>query len=143
MTTHERRGGAVVVGHVIEFRGVRDPAVHTRVSVHLSNGDPVEVLLPHVVHHSSTGFEWGYHGSGPADLALSILAYTLGETTTVSTWIRAGAPVREAPFESWQLHQAFKREVVAGLEHDRWTLPILEVVAWLVLHGVAVRIDAL
>jgi hypothetical protein len=30
--------------------------------------------LPHIVYHSPTGFECGYPGSGPADLALSILA---------------------------------------------------------------------
>lgn len=29
--------------------------------------------LKHVVYHSPTGFETGYAGSGPADLALSIL----------------------------------------------------------------------
>ncbi|MBT9252140.1 MAG: hypothetical protein KM296_00220 [Brockia lithotrophica] len=33
------------------------------------NGMP----LHHVERHSPTGFEWGYGGSGPADLALSIL----------------------------------------------------------------------
>ena len=27
----------------------------------------------HVVRHSPTGIEWGYHGSGPADLARSVL----------------------------------------------------------------------
>jgi hypothetical protein len=34
--------------------------------------------LPHIIHHSPTGFECGYPGSGPADLALSILADLLG-----------------------------------------------------------------
>jgi hypothetical protein len=35
--------------------------------------------LRHIQYHS-TGFEWGYEGSGPADLALSILADYLSET---------------------------------------------------------------
>jgi|WetSurMetagenome_2_1015567.scaffolds.fasta_scaffold199575_2 hypothetical protein len=30
--------------------------------------------LPHVKKHSPDGFQWGYGGSGPADLALSILS---------------------------------------------------------------------
>ena len=30
--------------------------------------------LNHVVRHSPDGFEWGYMGSGPSDLALSILS---------------------------------------------------------------------
>lgn len=33
--------------------------------------------LPHIVEHSPTGFSWGFGGSGPADLALSILADVL------------------------------------------------------------------
>jgi hypothetical protein len=30
--------------------------------------------LTHIVRHSPDGFSWGYGGSGPADLALAILA---------------------------------------------------------------------
>jgi hypothetical protein len=33
----------------------------------------------HFVRHSPTGFQWGYGGSGPADLARSILLDALGE----------------------------------------------------------------
>src|SRR5690606_35743395 len=36
----------------------------------LVNGAP----LRHIVRHSPTGMEWGYGGSGPSDLARSILA---------------------------------------------------------------------
>jgi hypothetical protein len=40
--------------------------------------------LPHLpeatsARHSPTGFSWGYGGSGPADLARSILIHALGE----------------------------------------------------------------
>ena len=38
--------------------------------------------LPHLVYHSPSGLSWGYHGSGPADTALSILADALGERPT-------------------------------------------------------------
>ena len=31
------------------------------------------IPLKHIVRHSPDGFQWGYGGSGPADLALSIL----------------------------------------------------------------------
>lgn len=34
--------------------------------------------LQHVVKHSPDGLQWGYGGSGPADLALSILADFFG-----------------------------------------------------------------
>lgn len=35
--------------------------------------------LPHLVRHSPDGFEWGYGGSGPADLARSIVGDLTGE----------------------------------------------------------------
>ncbi len=34
--------------------------------------------LRHIMYHSPTGFEYGYGGSGPADLARSILADACG-----------------------------------------------------------------
>jgi hypothetical protein len=34
--------------------------------------------LPHIKRHSPTGLEWGYAGSGPADLARSLLIDALG-----------------------------------------------------------------
>lgn len=43
--------------------------------------DGVAYPLPHLVHHSPTGFEWGYGGSGPADLARSIVGDLLGTDT--------------------------------------------------------------
>ena len=58
-------------------------------------------LLKHVVFHSPTGFSWGYGGSGPADLALSILADHLGENPTEND-LYHGRP------RCWQLHQPFK-----------------------------------
>lgn len=38
-----------------------------------------EKPLQHRIRHSPTGLEWGYSGSGPADLALSILWDHLGK----------------------------------------------------------------
>ena len=56
-------------------------------------------------NHSPTGFEWGYCGSGPAQLALALLADHL------QNHLRALA-----------LYQDFKWKVVAGLPRDEWTL---------------------
>ncbi len=67
-------------------------------------------LLTHVsfngLHHSPNGFSWGYAGSGPADLALSILAHTMKDT-----W-----PDRR---KAWPLHQQFKLDVIAALPIDQ------------------------
>jgi hypothetical protein len=55
--------------------------------------------------HSPTGFEWGYGGSGPAQLALAICMHHLQD--------------RERALE---VYQAFKFAVVAKLDAQEWTL---------------------
>jgi hypothetical protein len=36
-------------------------------------GETIQTNVPHnIVYHSPTGFEWGYGGSGPAELALNL-----------------------------------------------------------------------
>ena len=69
------------------------------------------VPLRHIVRHSPTGMEWGYSGSGPADLALSLLTDACG-----------GRIANE-----W--HQAFKWDVIAGLG-ESWTLKRSEIQEW-------------
>jgi hypothetical protein len=56
-------------------------------------------------NHSPTGFEWGYSGSGPAQLALAILADHIGDD--------------EAALEAYQF---FKFNVLASLPESGWTL---------------------
>ena len=55
--------------------------------------------------HSPTGFEWGYGGSGPAQLALAILADHLNDDE-----------------QAVMLHQPFKWAVIAKLPRGGWTL---------------------
>ena len=55
--------------------------------------------------HSPTGFEWGYGGSGPAQLALAILA----------TWSHNdGFALKH--------YQDFKFRVIGRLPHEAWEL---------------------
>jgi hypothetical protein len=61
-------------------------------------------------NHSPTGFEWGYGGSGPAQLALALLADHLGDDE-----------------ESMSLYQSFKFAVVAKLPKRGWTLTAAEI----------------
>ncbi len=68
------------------------------------NGQPLDPRFD-LWNHSPTGFEWGYGGSGPAQLALALLADALGEDDLACRW-----------------HQDFKRAAVARLAHDGWTL---------------------
>ncbi len=52
-------------------------ALENKIWVQRGPGRPMEELLPHrslTVHSASpTGFEWGYRGSGPYQLALALL----------------------------------------------------------------------
>lgn len=74
---------------------VNDRPLHPRLEVH---------------NHSPTGFEWGYGGSGPAQLALALLADHFGD-----------------PHRALALYQEFKRMVVANLAYERWTLTAADI----------------
>src|SRR5258708_6991689 len=65
-------------------------------------------------NHSPTGFEWGYGGSGPAQLALALLADHLTDDEEAVT-----------------LHQDFKRLVVARLPYRGWELTSQVMDSWL------------
>ena len=67
------------------------------------NGVPLNPRLD-LYNHSPTGFEWGYGGSGPAQLALAILSDCIGDEAAL------------------QHYQEFKSTVVATLPHRKWTL---------------------
>src|SRR5438067_13916701 len=62
-------------------------------------------------NHSPTGFEWGYGGSGPAQLALALLADALGDDERAQ-----------------RLYQDFKFKVVGRLDRDRWEMSQEDVV---------------
>jgi hypothetical protein len=74
-----------------------------------ADGKPLPLRLD-LRNHSPTGFEWGYGGSGPAQLALAILADCLDNDE-----------------KALRLYQRFKFRVVGNLPHDRWTLKEKEV----------------
>jgi hypothetical protein len=85
--------------------------------------------LHHYAYHSPDGFEWGYVGSGPADLALAILAHHFGERPTRAGLMKTGAAER---YQSYKYHQVFKDDFVAGWG-DTWQLTSDQIEAWL-LH---------
>jgi len=66
---------------------------------------PVLCRYPH-----NTGPEWSYAGSGPAQLALALLADALGDDK-----------------QAERLYQDFKFKVVGRLPHDGWTLTDQEI----------------
>lgn len=93
-------------------------------TVVLVDGKP----LFHVVLHSPTGFNWGYHGSGPADLALSILADYFDErpTRTELEW---------GDCNCWRYHQDFKRKFIATIDPDEhWKIPGTMIDSWIAMQ---------
>lgn len=56
-------------------------------------------------NHSPTGFEWGYSGSGPAQLALALAADVLGDDE-----------------QALAVYQRLKFKLVGGLPRDEWLL---------------------
>ena len=68
------------------------------------NGRPLNPRLD-LWNHSPTGFEWGYCGSGPAQLALALLADHLADDR-----------------QALDIYQRFKWAVVAELPKKGWVL---------------------
>ncbi len=88
-------------------------------------------------NHSPSGFEWGYGGSGPAQLALAILADFLGPAQCPTACPYCGLPMKDwkcaepeclfdGKDEKWhqvvRLHQSFKWDVIAKFRTDRFVL---------------------
>lgn len=74
-----------------------------------ADGQPLNPRLD-LWNHSSTGFEWGYGGSGPAQLALAMLADHCGNDE-----------------QALNFYHRFKWAVIAELPRRRWTLTSEEI----------------
>lgn len=84
-----------------KYIGKRMQAGPCRVSVVTPAADGERTYpLKHVLRHSPDGFQWGYGGSGPSDLALSILTDLVGREKA----------------ERW--YQPFKWEFIAPTQGD-------------------------
>lgn len=66
-------------------------------------------------NHSPDGFSWGFHGSGPAQLALALLLDVTGDPVVAEHW-----------------HQRFKADVVAEWPQDGdWMITSERIERWL------------
>lgn len=84
-----------------QFIGVRSPDGVLTVYVKTAGGRHLLGLYLHIRNHSPDGHEAGYNGSGPAQLALSILMNVLRDRQQAET-----------------AYQDFKRDVIATLPAD-------------------------
>ena len=68
-------------------------------------------------NHSPDGFNWGYKGSGPAQLALAVLAYEFGD-------------------EFAQEHyQEFKNDIISNIDDDDWAFNSRSLMHWIDISG--------
>lgn len=88
--------------------------IHLRRIPGVRVGSALVDIPQRLIYHSPTGFEWGYGGSGPADLALNILALFV------------------SPPEARRLHHRYKRDIVAQLPHEGGTIEAADVRAWII-----------
>lgn len=65
-------------------------------------------------NHSPDGPNWGYCGSGPAQLSLAILAAVTGDDALAQ-----------------HHYQQFKREIIAAIPHEGDAIPGAEILRWL------------
>lgn len=97
--------------------------------VTMNDGQPLPMRLD-LANHSPTGPEWGYAGSGPAQLALAILADYLSDNPEARAIAlsRPGVEVDADPPETLherlalRLHQQFKLQVLCPLNRSGFTL---------------------
>lgn len=88
------------------FRGVRTSSGCT-----VTVDDKPLSLCTEIVNHSPDAFEWGYGGSGPAQLALAILMECF-----------------QNPEQAERLHHGFKWKVIAAIQSDVWQMTDDEVI---------------
>jgi hypothetical protein len=69
------------------------------------DGEFTGLDLRHDLRKHSLEFEWGYGGSGPAQLALALAANLLGDDERAQ-----------------EVYQRLKFKVVGGLPHEGWVL---------------------
>jgi hypothetical protein len=80
-----------------------------------------------VAHHSSGVYEIGYGGSGPADLALNILAFLF-------PGLDVKCATGHCSQKAWALHQSFKWNFLAGMPREGGTIKGEAIVSWLACH---------
>ncbi len=94
-----------------KYTGVRTDS-GTVVAREDDQGKVFPLKLRHDLRAHADGFEWGYAGGGPAQLALAILSDCVGADA------------------ARDCYQRFKFEVIAGLSQDRWELTREAVLEW-------------
>lgn len=107
------------------LRRIETAEQHIALVVHRDGGE--ELLINVDTQSSPAGFCWGYGGSGPHALAMSLLAHHLGE------W-----PKKDAAYDGMPLAFAMHNDLVGDLVSrwpmdEPWRLPRADLEGWVAL----------
>lgn len=95
------------------------------------DGNRVYTNVPHLVtHHSLDGFEWGYAGSGPSDLALNICELAVQEVVPKEELMPMTFRDGECDRLAYYIHTGFRDEFIAPLPRAGAEIPWPEIVDW-------------
>ena len=94
------------------YAGTRDPMAPVGQECTVTVDDQPLDCRYDLLSASPSGFEWGYGGSGPAQLAIAILAHAYDDEFATAHY------------------QQFKRGVVSNLPEERWTLTETDLDEW-------------
>lgn len=102
----------------VTYRGYRTPNGDTIVTWERGENVPSQLsLYLDKVNHSPTGFEWGYFGSGPSQLAFAILYSYLS--------------LQNREEDAKGLYMRFKQDFIAGIHEDQWLIHGEQIDIWL------------
>ncbi len=105
-------GGVATAAQTV-YRGRRDPAAPVGEEYTVTvNGDECLPKRYDLLSASPSGFSWSFSGSGPAQLAIAILAHAYDDEVAENHY------------------QRFKCEIVSELPEDGWTLTEQDLDAW-------------
>lgn len=90
-----------------------------------------------LANHSPTGLEWGFGGSGPAQLALAMLADFFADIEAVMLHspnrdhLMPSAHAKSASDRAaLDLYQAFRHDVIAAIRAQQWEIRSVQVAKW-------------
>jgi hypothetical protein len=93
---------------------------HDIVCTRNQNGTASVNIQQRIVRHSPDGFEWGYAGSGPSELALNILSEFIGQEAA----------------ERGGLYQRFKEQFIAPMPESGGIIKKEAILQWIGAQGV-------
>jgi Family of unknown function (DUF6011)/Family of unknown function (DUF6166) len=81
--------------------------------------------------HSPDGYEWGYLGSGPADLALNIIEVVLRQMGHSGSKIKILWSGDTCFNRAYSIHQGFKRDFIARMPKEGGIIPLADIKNWI------------